>query len=80
MYNECSKEMITIWTISLWLNNDNVMGGSQCGNDRPGFGWITISWEIAIQCDNTTKKVLGFLISFYIHYIGPLARSIQIRI
>ncbi len=24
------------------------MDAHQCGNDRPGFGWIAISWEIAI--------------------------------
>ncbi len=64
------------------MDYDNIdmiwtMGCSQCGNDQPGFGWIAISWEIAIQYDNTTIK--GFrvfnLVLYSLHW-----SSIQIRI
>ena len=56
------------------------MGAHQCGNDRPGFGMIAISWEIAIKRVFTTKEVLGVLISLSCSLFWSTCRSFQIRI
>ena len=50
------------------------MGAHQCGNDRPGFGWIANSWEIAIKRVFTTKEVLGVLISLSFRYLFEVFR------